>query len=97
MAFKGKFTVDVSKEELEEAAKNPDAALALTKKYRDMVSDPVRSSLLGSDLKEFQESRKNLKRKAEAKPWTPSKTKPWQKTPRDEFNGVLGRKGGSGA
>lgn len=87
------FTLKVSKKELEEAAKD---SSGLTAKYREHVGDPVRTALLEKDLKNYQEGRKSLKRKAEAKGWTPAK--PGQRKPAasTEFSGTIGRFAKSG-
>ena len=91
-------TVKVTEKELKEAAKSSAAADLLTQRYSENLRDPVKTSIFTSkDLENYQESRKALKRKAEAKAWEPSKPEPWKYTPRDEFNGGLGRKGKSGA
>lgn len=92
-------TTKVKREELEAAAKDPEAAALLTQKYRKTVADPVRSSvLLGKDLQKFQEVLKTLKRKAEAKNWFPAKREPGKrKLEPDDFSGTIGRFAKSGA
>ena len=90
-------TTKVSKEELEIALKDPNAAQLLVQKYRKTLADPIRTSvLLAKDLGDYQEGRKDLKRKAEAKPWMPAK--PGQRRPpsQEEFNGTIGRFGKKG-
>lgn len=92
----GYFTLKVSAEELKKAAKDPGDAAELTRKYAAHQSDSIRTSLLNKDLQDYQEGRKALKRKAEAKGWTPAKKQPWKATEKKEFNGGLGRYAGSG-
>ena len=92
----GYFTLKVSAEELKKAAKDPGDAAELTRKYAAHQSDSIRTSLLNKDLKDYQEGRKALKRKAEAKGWTPAKKQPWKAAEKREFEGGLGRFAKSG-
>lgn len=90
------LTLKLTEAELKEASKSNGSSL--TEKFRDLHADPIRASiLLEKDLKDYQEGRRNLKRKAEAKPWTPSKPGQWARTPRGEFNGTVGKFAKSGS